>query len=70
MTQNLSLAISPGIQDIELKKGETYEGSFFVLTTDTENGIDYEISVAPLSFENDTYEIYFDYPLDYNQITK
>ena len=68
---SLSLALSPGAEEIFLTPGETFEGEFTVLNPFAENEpAEVRVSVAPLSFENDTYEVYFDYPMSYNQITK
>lgn len=69
MQDSLTIAISPGMQDISLSKGDSYEGEFFVLNpSSSQKTIKYHIAVSPMSFENDSYELYFDYPMDYNQI--
>lgn len=69
MSSGLTIAVSPGLQEIRLNPGEVYKGSFNVLNpTSNQESVNYSISVVPLSFENETYELYFDYPLDYNQI--
>ena len=64
-----TIAISPGMQDVSLSKGQSYEGEFSVINPPENKGeINVTIAVSPMSFENDTYDLYFDYPMDYNQI--
>ncbi len=70
MNNSSSIAVSTGFQEVNLSPGQTYEGEFFVLNPSSEQSLlNYTIAIAPLSFENDSYEVYFDYPMDYNQIT-
>ena len=69
MSKNLAIAVSTGGKEVNLSPGEVYEGEFFVIDPkNDEEPVSYTVSVAPLSFENETYDVYFDYPMDYNQI--
>ena len=66
---NLSLAISPGMQEISLVPGETYEGSFLVSNPFLgASELNYFVRLAPLNFEDLTYDISFEEEKNYNQI--
>lgn len=65
---SISLAVSTGLVSHNLKPGEIAEGEFDVINPGDVN-TRFKIEVAPLSFENDDYELVFNDPNAFNQIT-
>jgi len=70
MAESLAIAVSPGAQEISLLPGEIYEGEFLVLNPFPENGeMNFKISVAPFTVEDEDFSLDFDDKTDLSQIT-
>lgn len=68
MSNPLSIAVSPAIDKISLSPGEVYEGEFFVSSLDSGDDLIFSISIAPLNFKNEFYDLDFSNPGSLNQI--
>ena len=65
----LSLAVSPGLISVDLKPGEVYEGEFFITNPNLDGkSLEFSVAPAPLTFENEFYDLSFSERDDYNQI--
>ena len=68
MSTPLSVAVSPAIEKISLTPGETYEGEFFVSSLNSGENLAFSVDIAPLNFQNETYDLEFSAPGTFNQI--
>jgi len=68
-SRSLSIAISPGSQEVSLVPGETYEGSFTVLNPFPDAAqVGFRVRVAPMTSEDETFSLDFDDATDFSQI--
>ena len=66
--EQISISVSPAVQTLDSTPGETYEGEFFISNLSGSKGVFYHVEVAPLTFENENYDLSFTDKTDLSQI--